>query len=101
MTSDGLNIGVIGAGRIGRLHAEHLAYRIPAARVLMIADVIEEAARQCAARYGIPHAASDYRAVIEHPDIQAVAICSATDTHAQIIERPPRPASTSSVRSRS
>jgi len=86
MSSDTLTIGMIGAGRIGRLHAQHLAYRIPAARVLMIADVVEEAAQECAARYGIPQAASDYRAVLDRPDIQAVAICSATDTHAQIIE---------------
>jgi myo-inositol 2-dehydrogenase/D-chiro-inositol 1-dehydrogenase len=84
--TDRLNIGVIGAGRIGRLHAEHLAYRIPAANLLAIADVVEEAARQCAARCRIPQAVADYRAILANPNIQAVAICSATDTHAQIIE---------------
>ena len=34
-----LNIGIIGAGRIGKVHAATLAYRIPSARVLAIADV--------------------------------------------------------------
>jgi myo-inositol 2-dehydrogenase / D-chiro-inositol 1-dehydrogenase len=84
--TDRLNIGVIGAGRIGRLHAEHLAYRIPAANPLAIADIAEAAARQCAARCRIPQAVADYRAILSNLDIQAVAICSATDTHAQIIE---------------
>ncbi len=36
---DTLNVGVIGAGRIGKVHTETLTYRIPAARVLAIADV--------------------------------------------------------------
>ena len=81
-----LKIGLIGAGRIGQLHAEHLTSRITSADLVMVADVFEEAARQCAERYAIPSATRDYRAILEHPDIQAVVICSSTDTHAQIIE---------------
>jgi myo-inositol 2-dehydrogenase / D-chiro-inositol 1-dehydrogenase len=79
------SIGVIGAGRIGKLHAENLVRRIPEARVLAIADVIPTAAQETAARLGIPTATADYREILANPDIQAVAICSATDTHAQII----------------
>ena len=44
MSTRTLNVGLIGAGRIGRLHAEHLAHRIPGARLLMVADVNVEAA---------------------------------------------------------
>ena len=81
-----LKIGLIGAGRIGRLHAEHLTSRIPSADLVMVADPFEEAARSCAERYAIPCYGRDYRAVLDRPDIQAVVICSSTDTHAQIIE---------------
>jgi myo-inositol 2-dehydrogenase / D-chiro-inositol 1-dehydrogenase len=81
-----LKIGLIGAGRIGLLHAEHLTSRIPSAELIMVADWFEEAARQCAERYAIPYATQNYRAVLNHPDIQAVVICSSTDTHAKIIE---------------
>jgi myo-inositol 2-dehydrogenase / D-chiro-inositol 1-dehydrogenase len=84
--ADILNIGLIGAGRIGRVHAENLTYRIPAARVLAVADLVEQAARDCAQRLGIPKAVGDYQALLEDRAIQAIAICSATDTHAQIIE---------------
>jgi len=86
MNTTTLNIGLIGAGRIGRLHAEHLAHRIPAASLLMVADIIEDAARQCATQHGIPHAVRDYHAILDNSHIEAVVICSATDTHAQIIE---------------
>ena len=81
-----LKIGLIGAGRIGRLHAEHLASRIPSADLVMVADVFEEAARECAERYAISSFAQDYRAILDRPDIQAVVICSPTGTHAEIIE---------------
>ncbi|HEU5097808.1 MAG TPA: inositol 2-dehydrogenase [Roseiflexaceae bacterium] len=86
MPNEPLKIGLIGAGRIGRLHAEHLVTRIPSARLLMIADVHEESARQCAQQLGVAQVAGDYRAVLENRDIQAVLICSATDTHAEMIE---------------
>ncbi len=81
-----LKIGLIGAGRIGQVHAEHLTTRIPAARVMLVADAFEQAAKACANRYGIPAFAQDYHAVLERRDIQAVVICSPTDTHARIIE---------------
>jgi myo-inositol 2-dehydrogenase/D-chiro-inositol 1-dehydrogenase len=81
-----LNIGLIGAGRIGRLHAGHLAHQIRRARLLSIADVAEDAARQCATEHRVPSAVADYRVLLDDRDIDAVVVCSATDTHAQIIE---------------
>ena len=80
--SDILNIGIIGAGRIGKVHAETLAYRIPSARVLAIADINLAAAQQAAAQFGIPVAVDDAAAVLANPEIDAVLICSSTDTHA-------------------
>jgi myo-inositol 2-dehydrogenase/D-chiro-inositol 1-dehydrogenase len=86
MPAQTLKMGLIGAGRIGCLHAEHLTSRIPSADLVMVADPFEEAARSCAERYGIPSYGRDYRAVLDHPAIQAIVICSSTDTHARIIE---------------
>jgi len=81
-----VNVGVIGAGRIGKLHAEHLAYQVPEANIIAIADIFLEAAEKCAADFQIPSAVKDYREIVENPDIEAVMICSSTDTHAQMIE---------------
>lgn len=86
MPAKSLKMGLIGAGRIGQLHAEHLTSRIRSAELLMVADVVGEAARQCAERYDIPSFSEDYRAVLENPAISAVVVCSSTNSHARIIE---------------
>jgi myo-inositol 2-dehydrogenase/D-chiro-inositol 1-dehydrogenase len=84
MTQNTLNIGVIGAGRIGRVHSEHLATRIPGVRLAAIADVNLPAAESLAGQFhATPH--QDYRRILDDPTLQAVAICSATDTHARFI----------------
>jgi len=81
-----VKVGVIGAGRIGKLHAENLSYRIPEAQVVAIADIFEEAAQKCAQACGIPNAYADPRRIIEDKNIETVIICSSTDTHSQFIE---------------
>lgn len=80
-----MNVGVIGAGRIGKVHAENLALRIQETNVVAIADVVLPAAQETAARLNIPVATADYRDILNSPQVEAVVICSATDTHTQII----------------
>jgi len=80
-----LGIGLIGAGRIGRVHAANLALRVPEASLVAVADVHEEAAQQVAAQWRADYATGDYRRLLEDPAIGAVMVCSATDTHAPII----------------
>lgn len=80
-----VNIGIIGVGRIGRLHASNLKYQIPGAKVLAVADIFEKSAREVAAQLEIPITETDYRVLLENKDIDAVVICSSTDTHAQIV----------------
>jgi myo-inositol 2-dehydrogenase / D-chiro-inositol 1-dehydrogenase len=86
MPAHPLKIGLIGAGRIGCVHAEHLTTHVQSAELAMVADVLEENARQCAQRYAIPFASQNYHAILDRSDIEAVVICSSTDTHARIIE---------------
>jgi myo-inositol 2-dehydrogenase/D-chiro-inositol 1-dehydrogenase len=76
--------GVIGAGRIGKIHAENLATRIPDAQVKTIADVVFANAEEVAERLNIPVATADFHEILTDPEIDAVAICSSTDTHANI-----------------
>ena len=84
--TDKLNIGLIGAGRIGRLHAENLAYRLPEANPVAVSDIFVDAAAKIAAELGIPSVYQDHRPILEDKAIEAVLICSSTDTHAQLIE---------------
>lgn len=78
-----LKIGVIGAGRIGKVHTETIARSVPEARVVAIADVNLAAAKELAARVNVASVSDDYRKVIQNPDVDAVIICSPTDAHAQ------------------
>ncbi len=80
-----LKIGLIGAGRIGRLHAENLVRRVPGAELVGVADVVEEAAAGLARELGVPRVTADYRELLRDPEIEAVLICTSTDTHAEII----------------
>src|SRR5579864_5986593 len=81
-----LRVGVIGAGRIGRIHARNLASRIPEAELAAISDVVLPAAQEAARELKIAKVVSDYHELLDSPKIDAVVICSPTDTHARIIE---------------
>jgi len=82
-----LNVGLIGAGRIGKVHAETLAFRVPEARTIYLTDLNHQVAEQVAARFGIPKVAGSVDQILADPAIQAVLICSSTDTHADLIVR--------------
>jgi myo-inositol 2-dehydrogenase/D-chiro-inositol 1-dehydrogenase len=84
-----VRVGVLGAGRIGKVHAEHLAHRVAGARLVAVCDVQPGAAEACAARFGAK-AFTDPAAVLEDPNVDAVIICTSTDTHARFIEEAAR-----------
>ena len=80
-----LQIGLIGAGRIGQVHASTIAYRVPAAQLAAVTDPVRSAAETVAARFRIPTIAAGYQAIMDDPGIDAVLICTPTPTHAEII----------------
>lgn len=80
-----LNIGLIGAGRVGRLHANTLTTRVTGAKLLAVADIYEAAAKSAAEHYGIPDFTTDPAELINSGAIDAVVICSSTDTHCPFI----------------
>lgn len=79
-----LNVGIIGAGRIGQVHAKSITYHIPQAKIVAISDIYYEGAKRVAESLGIPNAYKDYHEILNNPEIDAVLICSSTDTHADI-----------------
>jgi myo-inositol 2-dehydrogenase/D-chiro-inositol 1-dehydrogenase len=80
-----LRIGIIGAGRIGRLHAENLKSN-PRLEIKAISDIRPELAQEWAAGLGILEVTSDYKHLLNNPEIDAIFICAPTDSHATIIE---------------
>jgi myo-inositol 2-dehydrogenase/D-chiro-inositol 1-dehydrogenase len=79
-----LGIGVIGVGRIGAMHARLLSGQVSGARVRAVNDALPEAAHALGEELGVPVAESS-EALIAAPEVDAVAICSSTETHAPLI----------------
>ena len=79
-----IKVGIIGAGRIGQVHAKSITYHIPQAQLVAISDIYEEGAKKVAEELGIPNYYKDYHEILNDPSIDAVLICSSTDTHADI-----------------
>jgi myo-inositol 2-dehydrogenase/D-chiro-inositol 1-dehydrogenase len=77
-----VRIAVIGVGRIGSMHAELLARRIDGAEVGCVTDAHEAAARAVGAELGVPALSLEDALA---GDADAVAICTSTDTHADLI----------------
>ncbi len=79
-------IGILGAGRIGKLHAENIANRVPMFEIKTIADpLMDEKMELWAQSIGIQNATKNPQEVFDDPEIEAVLICSSTDTHAKFI----------------
>jgi len=79
-------IGLIGAGRMGKVYANTLAFSIAEADLSAVVDPNEQNACETAARYGIKSCFSDYRRLLEQKDIEAVVIASSTYTHVEIVK---------------
>ena len=84
--SETLKLGLIGTGRIGRVHSANITRRVHGATLAAVADINLEAAERCALDQGIPDVYGDHRRILERPDIEAVLVCTSTDAHVRIVE---------------
>ncbi len=82
--SSKIGVGVIGAGRIGRLHIEHLAQSIPEAELIAICSLDSAGIESLTKQFNIPKTTMDYTALLADPRINAVLVASSTDTHVEI-----------------
>ncbi len=80
-----LKIGIIGAGRIGKVHLESISYHVKNATVTAMADpFMNEETETLIRSYGVSKVTKDYKDILNDKDIDAVLVCSSTDTHAAI-----------------
>jgi predicted dehydrogenase len=105
--TNALGVAVIGAGMAGRAHAH--GYRsagtvfsagLPPVRLVSVADINEDLARDTARRYGFERHDTSWEAIVKAEDINVVSVVVANHLHREMsLSSPPR-ASTSSARSR-
>lgn len=80
-----LKIGIIGAGRIGKVHLKSISYHVKNATVTAMADpFMNEETEKLIRSYGVSKVTKDYKDILNDKDIDAVLVCSSTDTHAAI-----------------
>ena len=80
-----VRIGIIGAGRIGKVHCESIGRYVKNAVVACVADpFMNEGTEQTLRALGAEKVTKDYREILADKSVDAVLICSSTDTHAQI-----------------
>lgn len=81
-----MKVGIIGAGRIGKVHTKNISMFVPEMEIKTIADPFaNEDTRKFAEKYGVQNVTLDARDILDDPEIEAVLICSSTDTHAYFI----------------
>ncbi len=78
-----VRMGVIGVGRIGRMHAGLLLREVPGTTVVAVADAVPHVAASVAADLGVQALGIDE--LLANSDVEAVAICTSTDTHVDLV----------------
>jgi predicted dehydrogenase len=81
-----LGVGVLGVGEMGRRHAENLRRLVPQARLVAVADVAEERARQIASELEIDNAYSSLGAMLECQGLEAVIVATPDKFHAAAVK---------------
>ena len=80
-----MKVGIIGAGRIGKVHAKNISMFVPEMEIKTIADpFMNEQTEAFAKSCGIPNTTKDANDILNDPEIEAVLICSSTDTHSRL-----------------
>ncbi len=80
-----ITVGVIGAGRIGKVHIESICTQVPNAVIKTLADpFLNDETAAWAKEKGVKNTTKDYKEILADPEIDAVLICSSTDTHSPI-----------------
>ncbi len=80
-----LKIGIIGAGRIGKVHLESISYHVKNAEVVAMADpFMNDETKALIENFGVKKIYKDYKEILSDPEVDAVLVCSSTDTHAPI-----------------
>jgi scyllo-inositol 2-dehydrogenase (NAD+) len=80
-----LAVGLIGAGRLGRVYARDLASRIAETKLVAIADPVEVVAKEVAAEFDVAKHYADPLDLVDDPAVDAIVIVSQTHTHRQLV----------------
>ena len=81
-----IKVGIVGLGRLGSVHAQNLAFKIPGCK-LVAACSLEQKELDWAKDYlKVEYTTTDYKKMVDEADIEAVVIVSSSPEHCWMIE---------------
>jgi len=80
-----INVGLIGAGRLGNSYAEFLKTRVTKANLVAVADIIPERAIKCSEKYGISKRYFSHQEINDDREIDAVVVTATTSNHKEVV----------------
>jgi len=81
-----LRIGIAGLGRLGKVHAKNIAYKIPNAELVAACSIVPAELEYAKQELGVTEVYSDYNEMLAKSDIDAVVIVTTSSEHCWQIE---------------
>lgn len=82
-----VKFGIVGLGRLGRKHAENLAFRIPNAELLAVCSVVKEEVEEVKNTWGIKYGYTNFDEMLKNKELDAIFISSPSGFHCEQIEK--------------
>ncbi|XJZ29142.1 Gfo/Idh/MocA family oxidoreductase [Bacillota bacterium Lsc_1132] len=82
-----VKVGIVGLGRLGKQHAENLAFRIPYCELFAVCSVIQTEVEQAQKDWGVPFAYTNYDEMLKNKELDAIFIASPSGFHCEQIEK--------------
>ena len=81
-----MKVGIIGAGRIGKVHIKNISMFVPELEIKTVVDpFMNEQTEAYVKKYGVTNVTKNADDILNDKEIEAVIICSSTDTHSKYI----------------
>lgn len=84
---DVIKVGIVGLGRLGSVHAANLAFQIPGVRLTAACSVVDAELDRAKQDFGVDALYRDYDEMLQHADIDAVAVVTSSVLHCEQIEK--------------
>lgn len=81
-----VKVGIVGLGRLGRRHAENIAFRIPNAELTAACSIVREEVEDVQKNWGIEYGYTDFNEMLKNRSLDAIFIASPSSEHCSQIE---------------
>ena len=82
-----IKIGIVGLGRLGRKHAENIAFKIPNAELIAVCSIVKTEVEEVQKAWGIKYGYTDYEEMLKNEELDAIFIASSSTEHCRQIEQ--------------